>query len=308
MGRLLRGRRAAGAQHLPEPLPGHGHREHVYRYVEALEAEARRYAPAFREPDIKGPDVRRDDMHGTLRLVLPPGLHRIVHDSRRDGAELLLDHVGYGNLPHDSAWSSTERAAFEELAHDRLFDTPPIEVDGGTPVGRRAALERAQTGARPPETHLTFQVRVSEGADLPLHDVKASWVSFVDSPGIDVHLAGMSWRQAQQPWRTHRAVFGPPLDAAIKTGLPAGRRRLLPGPLQRDLGDLLPGQGPRRAETASPFEGREADIHAMAARLHEGVARRAERRSAGLPAPVPPAAPIQPGAERHPHRPGPGIP
>ncbi|WP_093695025.1 hypothetical protein [Streptomyces sp. 2231.1] len=131
-------------------------------------------------------------------------------------------------------------------------------------------------------------------------------MSFVDSPGIEVQLAGMSWRQAQQPWRTYRAVFGPPLDAAIKTGLPAGRRRLLAGPLQRDLGDLLPGQGPRRAETASPFEGREADIHAMAARLH-GVARRAERRAAGLPAPVPPAAPIQPGAERHPHRPGPGI-
>lgn len=236
----------------------HGHREHVYRYGEALEAEARRYANAFCEPDVQGPDVRRDELHGALRLVLPHGLHRIVHDSRRDGAEraaLLLDHIGYGNLPHDSAWSSTEHAAFEELAHDRLFDTPPpVEVDGETPAARRAPLERAlpaaQADARPPETHLTFQVRLPDGADLPPHDVTASWVSFVDSPGIELQPAGMSWRGGQQPWHTHRAAFGPPLDAAIK---PAYQRDAGASYRARysDLGGLLPGQGPRRAETAS---------------------------------------------------------
>lgn len=116
-------------------------------------------------------------------------------------------------------------------------------------------------------------------------------MSFVDSPGIEVQLARMSGRHGQQPWYTRRSVFGPPLDAAIK---PAYQRDAGVSYRARysDLGDLVPGQGPRRAETASPFAGREADIHAMAARLHEGVARRAERRSDGLPAPVPPAAQI----------------
>ncbi len=77
------------------------------------------------------------------------------------------------------------------------------------------------------------------------------------------------------------------MDAAIK---PAYQRDAGVSYQARysDLGDLLPGQGPRRAETTSPFTGREADIHAMAARLHEGVARRAappssQRRS--LPRP-----------------------
>ncbi|WP_432030696.1 hypothetical protein [Streptomyces sp. 1222.5] len=105
--------------------------------------------------------------------------------------------------------------------------------------------EGIEFGAGPPETHLTFQVRVSEGAELPLHEVKASWVSFVDSPGIEVQLAGMSWRHGQQPWHTHRAVFGPPLDAAK----PAYQRDVGASYRTRhsDLGDLLPGQGPRRA-------------------------------------------------------------
>ncbi|MFF9158247.1 hypothetical protein ACF1AB_39155 [Streptomyces sp. NPDC014846] len=291
----------------------HGHREHVYRYGEALESEARRYMPVFREPDVQGPDPQKDVLHGALRLVLPPGLHRIVHDNRRAPAEragLLLDHIGYGNLPHASAWSSTEHSAFEELAHDRLFDTPPsLDMDGGTVAARRVALEpalaAAQMRAQQPETHLTFKVRVPDGADLPLHDVKASWVTFVDSPGIEVQLAGLSWRHAQQPWHTHRAVFSPPLDAAIK---PEYQRDASASYRSRysELGDLLPGQGPRRAESTSPFTGREADIRAMAARLHQGVAHRAERHPAELP-PSSPAVHVRPDPHQHPRPDGPGI-
>lgn len=233
----------------------HGHRDAVYRYGEPMEAEARQHAHLFREPQPQGPDPGLDELHGGMHLFLPPGLHRIVHDSSRDPAEraaLVLDYIGHGSLPHRSTWDATERGAFESLAHDQVLDAP----------------------SRQPATHVTFRILPLTGQQTPLHDVKATWVTFVDSPGIEVELAGMSWRSPQQPWRTHTAVLDPPIDAAIAPQYPAQA-----SPRYRarysDIGDLLPGQSPRRAENTSPYAGREAEIQAMADRLQQDVAQRA---------------------------------
>jgi hypothetical protein len=237
-----------------------GHKEAVYRYGEPMEAEARQYAPDFHEPDVQGPDPGLDELYGGVRLVLPPGLHRIVHDSSRDAAEragLVLDHIGHGSLPHHSPWSTTEHSAFEDLVHEQVFDTEPQQ----------------------PVTHVTFRILPLADGELSLHDVKATWVHFVNSPGIEVQLAGMSWRSPQRPWVTHSAVFDPPVDAAISPGYPQDA-----SPAYRarysEIGDLLPGQTPHRAEEASPYAEREAEIRAMANKLHQGIARRATDRPA----------------------------
>ncbi|MET7489815.1 hypothetical protein [Streptomyces sp. NPDC005538] len=247
----------------------HGHKEAVYRYGESMETEARQYAADFHEPDVQGPDPGLDELYGGMRLILPPGLHRIVHDSSRDAAEragLVLDHIGHGSLPHHAPWSTTEHSAFEDLVHEEVFETAP----------------------RQPVTHMTFRVLPLADRELPLHDVKATWVHFVDSPGIEVQLAGMSWRSPQRPWVTHSAVFDPPVDAAISPAYPKDA-----GPAYRarysEIGDLLPGQTPHRAEEASPYAGREAEIRAMADRLQQSIARRATDRPAaasGQPEPA----------------------
>jgi hypothetical protein len=246
-----------------------GHREAVYRYGEPMEAEARQHTHLFHEPEPQGPDPGADELYGGVRLFLPPRLHRIMHDSSRDAAEragIVLDHLGHGNLPHHSAWNTTERGAFEDLAHEEIFDTV----------------------TRQPVTHLTFRVLPLRGQQMPMHDVKATWVRFIDSPGIEVELAGMSWRSPQRPWLAHTAVFDPPLDAAIAPGYPADA-----SPQYRarysEIGDLLPGQMPRRAESASAYVGREAEIRAWADRLRQGIAQRAADRpdpASGQPTPA----------------------
>ncbi|MFD5079511.1 hypothetical protein [Streptomyces sp. NPDC058371] len=248
-----------------------GHQEAVYRYGESMEDEARQYAPAFHEPDVQGPDPGLDELYGGMRVILPPGLHRIVHDSSRDAAEragLVLDHIGHGSLPHYSPWSTTEQSAFEDLVHEQVFDTESQQL----------------------ATHLTFHVLPLADQEMPLHHVKATWLQFANSPGIEVQLVGMSWRSPQQMWVTHSAVFDPPVDAAItpeypQDASPAYRARY------SEIGDLLPGQTQRRAEGASPYAGREAEIRDMADRLQQAVARRATDR--------PPAASGQPTPADH---------
>lgn len=242
----------------------------MYRYGEPMEAEARQHAHLFHAPEPQGPDPQTDELYGGVRLFLPPGLHRVVHDSSRDAAEradIVLDHLGHGSLPHYSAWNATERGAFEDLAHEEVFDTV----------------------SQQPVTHLTFRVLPLTNQQMPPHDVKATWVRFIDSPGIEVELAGMSWRSPQRPWLTHTADFDPPLDAAIAPEYPADA-----SPQYRarysEIGDLLPGQMPRRAaESASPYAGREAEIRAWADRLRQGIAERAADRpdpASGQPAPA----------------------
>ncbi|MGV9406971.1 hypothetical protein [Streptomyces sp. NPDC003667] len=109
-----------------------------------------------------------------MRLLLPPGLHRLVHDAAADTvvrAGMLLDHIGYGHLPATAAWRTTRLEALEDLAQEEIFET------------RKHA----------PPTHVTFRIRPLAHEELPEHDPRASWLRFVNSPGIDVQLAGMSW-------------------------------------------------------------------------------------------------------------------
>lgn len=90
-----------------------GHREAEYRYGQRWEEEARQYAAFYREARVQGPDPAVDELFAGLRLALPPGMHRLVHNSAlptEDRAGILLNHVGHGNLPADQAWNTTERA------------------------------------------------------------------------------------------------------------------------------------------------------------------------------------------------------
>ncbi|MFE7332558.1 hypothetical protein ACFU8W_48525 [Streptomyces sp. NPDC057565] len=245
-----------------------GHRDTAYRYGESLEEEARRYAPAFREPPVQGPDPATAELYGGMRLVLPPRYHQIVHNSSRDvgeRAEMLLSQIGYGNLPFGATWSTTEHAAFGELAQEQLLDP-----------------SSAQT-----QTHVAFHVQPLSGPEIPSHSVKATWVKYLNSPGIEVKLAGMTWRSPQRPGVTHSATFTPPVDAAIAPEYwqDAGaeyRARY------DEIGELRPGHAARRDAGPHLYEGRGSEISAMADKLIEGIAARMrDRATAPAPRPAP---------------------
>ncbi|MFF3958490.1 hypothetical protein ACFYY1_35535 [Streptomyces sp. NPDC001890] len=243
-------------------LDGHGAAE--YRYGERMEAEALEWSSAFREAGARGPDPVAQELHGGLRLVLPPRLHRLVHDGRRDGgerAEMVLDHIGHGSLPSAAGWNTTQRAAFEDMAHEQLFDPAPAEG----------------------VTHLVFRVRLAAGQDVPRHDLRATWLTYTDSPGIEVDLVGMSWRDPRTPWVTNEAGFTPAIDAAIE---PEHSRNASAQYTARysEIGELLPGQSQRRTSAGHPFAGHEAEIAALAAWLKEASNLRAAD-------PLPPLAP-----------------
>ncbi|MGW7197679.1 hypothetical protein [Streptomyces chryseus] len=108
-----------------------------------------------------------------------------MHSNARDvgeRAEILLKHLGPGNLPADAPWSTTEHAAFADLTHEQLLE--PVSAQ--------------------PVTHLTCHcLPLPETHDLPAHEVKATRVTYAESPGINVRLAGMSWR-------SHRKRHGSP--------------------------------------------------------------------------------------------------
>jgi hypothetical protein len=231
-----------------------GHQGAEYRYGERLEKEALEHLPLFREVGVRGPDPTVQELYGGLRVVLPARLHRVVHDGRRDGGEragILLDHVGHGNLPYTAGWNTTVRAAFEDLAHEQLLDPGPADD----------------------VTHLVFRVQLAAGQEVPSHELRATWMTYRDSPGIEVELTGMSWRAPHQPWVTHEAGFTPPLDAAIA---PERVREASARYAARyDLsGDLLPGQSSRRTEAGHPYAGRADEIAAVAARLQESSRQR----------------------------------
>ncbi|MFI9772765.1 hypothetical protein ACIHJG_38900 [Streptomyces sp. NPDC052415] len=240
-----------------------GHRAAEYRYGERLEQETLEWAPVFREPAVHGPDPAVQELYGGLRVVVPPQLHRLVHDGRRGGgerAEMLLAHIGHGSLPYDAGWHITRHAAFEDMAHVQLFDPRPADE----------------------VTHLAFRVRLPPGQDLPRHDLRATWLTYVNSPGIEVDLTGMSWRSPQRPWVTHEADFTPPIDAAIAPERWVNASDWYTA--RFDVGgELLPGQSPRQRDTGHPFAGREAEIAAVAARLTESIGLRAVR---ALPPPT----------------------
>ncbi|MGW6203707.1 GNAT family N-acetyltransferase [Streptomyces sp. NPDC055089] len=258
---IVMGQRARNAyQNRMNGLDGHGAAE--YRRGARLEVEAAQWAPAYREASAHGPDPATSELHGGLRLRLPHELHRAVHDERRDmaeWAERLLDHIGHGSLP-PTGWNTTRGAAFEDMAHEQVLDPNPAEEI----------------------THLAFQVRLAAGQKVPQHDLRATWVSFIRSEGIDVELTGMAWRSPETPWVTHATAFDRPIDAAIA---PEYWHNAAAQYTERfnKVGDLLPGQSPRRSDRGDPLAGRERDIAAMAARLKAG---NRQRTAASLPVPA----------------------
>ncbi|MGW6144427.1 hypothetical protein [Streptomyces sp. NPDC055140] len=229
-----------------------GHSAAEYRSGERLEEEALLWRASFREAPAQGPDPEQQELHGGLRLVLPPRLHAVVHNPQRDGgerAELVLDHIGHGSLPADAEWNTTQRAALEDAAHDQAID-------------RSAALE----------THVSFQVRLADGQQVPAHTVKSSWLRYTDSPGIEVELTGMVWRSSAAPWTTHRASFTEPVGAAIAPARWHGASVRYTARFD-EVGNLRPGQSSRKA--ADPLAGREADVAALARRLRAASQKRA---------------------------------
>lgn len=237
-----------------------GHRAAEYRYGERLEAEAKEWAPAFREAAAQGPDPAVQELHAGLRLILPPRLHRLVHDGRRDPgerAEMLLDQIGHGSLPYGAGWNTTERAAFEDMAHEEVFAPGPADE----------------------VTHVAFRVRLAAGQEVPPHDLRATWLTYVNSPGVAVELTGLSWRSPEKPWTTHEAAFTPPIDAAVAPSDSRNTSRQYAARYGLG-GELLPGQLPRQSD--NPFAGREEEISAMAAKLK---ASGFERARALLPPP-----------------------
>ncbi|EGE39502.1 hypothetical protein GTY83_00425 [Streptomyces sp. SID4928] len=241
-----------------------GHSAAEYGHGERLEDVAAQWASAYQPARVERLDPAAGELHGGLRLVLPRALRRVMFDEQRDvaeRAERLLDHIGYGSLPPTAGWHTTLGAAFEDLAHEQVFDTAP-----GTGM-----------------THVAFRVRLGAGQEVPRHDARAAWVSYPDSPGIEVELTGMSWRSPRTPWATHFAGFDRPIDAAIA---PAAWQDASEQYTARydEIGELRPGQSPRRAEAAEPFAGREAAIAAMAAKLQEASRRRTA--AARLPEPT----------------------
>ncbi|WTD38544.1 hypothetical protein OHB03_44255 [Streptomyces sp. NBC_01643] len=145
-----------------------GHRDAAYRYGESLEDEARRYAPAFREPPVQGPDPAAAELYGGMRLVLPPRYHQIVHNSSLNAgerAEILLSQLGHGNLPFGATWSTTEHAAFGVLAHRPSAGLVRIRPD-------RLARPRAErVGALDDALHLAAVGRFrAEGHEIKDED------------------------------------------------------------------------------------------------------------------------------------------
>ncbi|WP_327391524.1 hypothetical protein OG728_39320 (plasmid) [Streptomyces microflavus] len=256
---VVMGQRARNAhQNRRYGLDGHSAAE--YRHGERLEAEAAHWAPAYRQAQAQGPDPAAAELYGGLRLVLPNALQRAVYDEGRDAgqrAEQLLDHIGHGSLPY-AAWHTTPRAAFEHMAQQQILAHGPAED----------------------ATHVAFRVRLTSGREAPRHTPRATWVSYTDSPGIEVELSAMSWRSPQTPWATHTAEFDQPIDAAIAPKIWADASAQYKARFD-EIGELRPGQSPRRATAADPLAGREADIAALAARLKEASRRRA---AAALPA------------------------
>ncbi|WP_225636740.1 hypothetical protein [Streptomyces solaniscabiei] len=249
-----------------------GHSAAEYRYGERLEEEFLAWLPAFKEAGVQGPDPAVQELHGGVRLVLPPRLHGLVHDIRSDSgerAEILLGHIGHGSLPCAAGWNTTQRAAFEDTAHEQAFDNGRVEH----------------------VTHVAFRVRLAPGQETPPHKQRATWLTYMGSPGIDVKLTGMAWRSPHTPWVTHEAAFSSPIDAAIEPERWYGASAQYTARFDAG-GGLLPGQSARRVEPEYPFAGREAEIAAVAARLMGASHRRAV---APLPPPARPGVPQQQG-------------
>lgn len=267
-----------------------GHRAAEYRYGERLEEEFEQHAQAF-EPDTgaQRADPAQQDLYAAQVVVLPPGLHRYVHDPDLDAierAQALLEHIGYGNVPrsseHTGYWNTSPQAALTDAWLSQIFaDVPPAS----------------------PATHLVYQAHPlqADGQELPQHVASMDWVDYIDLKDISVNLAGMSWRSTAAPATVHRADFGSPVPAAIASEEPQGA-----SPQYRarytERGKLRVPLEPSPA--SEPFEDRRDEIRARAEEVIRDSARRsaqaAARRHTPPAAEHPQPGPPTPPAPQHP--------
>ncbi|MFD7861617.1 GNAT family N-acetyltransferase [Streptomyces sp. NPDC059783] len=226
-----------------------GHRENVYRYGERLETEAALHEAAFRPAQPVRMVLDAQPLHGAARLVLPPAVHAYVHDRTQDSharATALLEHIGHGNLPRGAYWNTTRQAAFVDAHQEDLFNPHP---------------------PGPPHTHVVFTLTPRQSPLLP--SVAHAWATSVtfEHPGdLAVDVNELAWRQADRPYLTHQASFAPAVAAAIapyssQQASAAYRARYDPTGFLR---------------TPRPFAHRAAQIQAMAERLLQGRAARAQ--------------------------------
>ncbi|MET7489823.1 GNAT family N-acetyltransferase [Streptomyces sp. NPDC005538] len=251
-----------------------GHRAAEYRYGERLEEEYQGHAQAF-EPDTGAlrADPARQHLYAAQVVVLPPGLHRHVHDPDRDAterAQALLEHIGHGNLPrsseHTGYWNTSSEAALTDAWLSQLFDNEP-------PAS--------------PATHLVYQAHPlgADGQEVPQHVASMDWVDYTDPEDISVDLAGMSWRSTAAFTTVHHADFDPPVPAAAapeepQDASPQYRARYTEQGMLRTPVEAAP--------ISEPFDDRRDEIKAMAHRLIRDSATRSAQAEA--PRPDPPAA------------------
>lgn len=267
-----------------------GHRAAEHRYGERLEEEYQQYALAF-EPDTGAPrtDPSRQYLYAGQVVVLPPELHRYVHDLARPAAEraqALLEHIGHGNLPrssdHTGFWNTTAQAALDDTWLAQLFQEVPFAS---------------------PATHLVYQAQPIEGSlqSLPQHVGSFGWVDYTCPEDVSVNLAGLSWRSATDLTVVHHDVFDSPVPAAIAPEDPQDASEQY-----RARYDELGMRYTPPSSTASwPFEDQRDEIKARAEKLIRDSAERStpaapSRRAApaaNQPRPLgpPPPAPRSPG-------------
>ncbi|MFI1701485.1 GNAT family N-acetyltransferase [Streptomyces bobili] len=262
-----------------------GHRADVYRYDERCEQEADHYLSALRPATAARMDPAAQPLHGATRLFLPPDLHAHVHDPAQDAAvraAALLDYAGHGNLPRDTYWNTTRRAAWEDAHHGELFqDAVSIQ----------------------PATHVVFTLRPPDRAALPKYNALSASVDFTGSNDLAVEVVELSWRSPQQPHCTHRATLTPPVDAAIA---PRSRRHASEDYQARyDEAGFLRSSVEEPVDGQAPFADRAEEIRVLADRLQQAVQSRKPREQ-----PKPQASPSghqqQPPAAQ-PRLNGPGL-
>jgi hypothetical protein len=155
--------------------------------------EAERWAPAFRQAPVSGPDPAAQDLYAARRLFLRPGMHRWLLDRSVDITERahgLLDHIGHGNLPHSSPgfWNTTAWAAFHDTALEEVWQDHPSPR---------------------PSLHVVFQILPLPRDAVVSYETRPGFVAFTELADIPVQVAGMSWRTSDRPWDLHTATFTP---------------------------------------------------------------------------------------------------
>jgi hypothetical protein len=248
-----------------------GHRSDVYRYGERLGQEADDYTRFLLPARPAGMDPARQQLHGAVRLFLPPSLHAYVHDPAQEAADrarALLEHLGHGNLPR-TYWNTTRHAAFADAFHEEIFqDAVPAQM----------------------ATHLVFTLNPLAAAGLPAFAALPSSIDFLAGADIAVEVAALAWRAAGQPAVTHTAAFTEPVAAAIAPHWPQEASAAYRARYDEAGYRLAPDSAQPAA--AGPYADRAEEIHAMADRLL--TAREQRTRPAQPPtAPSPPRPPSQ---------------